>query len=52
MTVSPFDSPVLSALLGDEEIAAFFSVEADIRAMLAFEGALAEAQGLGRPHIR
>jgi 3-carboxy-cis,cis-muconate cycloisomerase len=44
MTVSAFDSPILSALLGDEEAASYFSVEADIRAMLAFEGALAKAQ--------
>ncbi len=44
MTVSAFDNPILSALLGDEEAASFFSVEADIRAMLAFEGALAKAQ--------
>jgi 3-carboxy-cis,cis-muconate cycloisomerase len=44
MTVSAFDSPALSALLGDEEAARHFSVEADIRAMLAFEGALAKAQ--------
>ncbi|WP_158815463.1 3-carboxy-cis,cis-muconate cycloisomerase [Methylocapsa sp. S129] len=44
MTVSAFDSPALSALLGDEEVAGYFSVEADIRAMLAFEGALAKAQ--------
>jgi 3-carboxy-cis,cis-muconate cycloisomerase len=44
MSVSPFDSPILSALLGDAEVAAHFSVEADIRAMLAFESALARAQ--------
>jgi 3-carboxy-cis,cis-muconate cycloisomerase len=44
MSVSPFDSPILSALLGDAEVAAHFSVEADIRAMLAFESALAHAQ--------
>jgi 3-carboxy-cis,cis-muconate cycloisomerase len=44
MTVSAFDNPILSALLGDEEAASYFSVEADIRAMLAFEGALAKAQ--------
>jgi 3-carboxy-cis,cis-muconate cycloisomerase len=45
MTVSPLDSPILSALLGDAETAAHFSIEADIRAMLAFERALAHAQG-------
>ncbi|TIU70671.1 MAG: 3-carboxy-cis,cis-muconate cycloisomerase, partial [Mesorhizobium sp.] len=39
MTVSPFDHPLLSALLGDEEAARHFSVEADIDAMLAFERA-------------
>jgi len=44
VTVSPFDSPLLAPLLGDAEISAHFSVEADIRAMLAFEGALAQAQ--------
>jgi 3-carboxy-cis,cis-muconate cycloisomerase len=44
MTVSALDSPILSALLGDEEVAGYFSVEADIRAMLAFESALAGAQ--------
>ena len=44
MTVSPLDSPILSALLGDAEVAEFFSVEADVRAMLAFESALARAQ--------
>ncbi len=37
-------SPLLSLLLGDMEIAALFSVEADIAAMLAFESALASAQ--------
>src|SRR5713226_6660802 len=46
MTVSAFDSPILSPLLGDAEVAAHFSVEADIRAMLAFEGALARAEAL------
>jgi 3-carboxy-cis,cis-muconate cycloisomerase len=44
MSVSAFDSPILSALIGDAEVAAHFTVEADIRAMLAFEGALALAQ--------
>src|SRR5260370_15609551 len=44
MTVSAFDSPILSPLLGDAEVAACFSVEADIRAMLAFESALARAE--------
>ncbi|WP_217569755.1 3-carboxy-cis,cis-muconate cycloisomerase [Mesorhizobium sp. GbtcB19] len=44
MTVSPFDHPLLSGLLGDEEAARHFSVEADIAAMLDFERALAEAE--------
>jgi 3-carboxy-cis,cis-muconate cycloisomerase len=44
MTASVFDHPYLSGLLGDEEISAFFSAEADIRAMLSFETALAQAQ--------
>ena len=37
MTVSALDSPVLSSLLGDVEVAGYFSVEADIRAMLDFD---------------
>lgn len=44
MTVSPFDHPLLSALLGDEEASRHFSVEAEIEAMLAFEGALADSE--------
>ncbi|WP_192243567.1 3-carboxy-cis,cis-muconate cycloisomerase [Mesorhizobium silamurunense] len=44
MTVSPFDHPLLSGFLGDDEAARHFSVEADIAAMLAFERALAEAE--------
>lgn len=44
MTVSPFDHPLLSGLLGDEETARYFSVEAEIAAMLAFEQALAQAE--------
>ncbi|RWD72469.1 3-carboxy-cis,cis-muconate cycloisomerase [Mesorhizobium sp.] len=44
MTVSPFDHPLFSGLLGDEEAARHFSVEADIAAMLGFERALAEAE--------
>ena len=44
MTASAFDHPYLSGLLGDEEISAFFSAEADIRAMLIFEAALAKAE--------
>jgi 3-carboxy-cis,cis-muconate cycloisomerase len=44
MTVSPFDHPLLSSLLGDEEASRHFSVDAEIAAMLAFERALAEAE--------
>jgi 3-carboxy-cis,cis-muconate cycloisomerase len=44
MTYSPFDHPYLSGLLGDEEIGAQFSAAADIRGMLDFEAALAQAE--------
>lgn len=44
MSFSPFDHPVLSGLLGDEETARHFSAEAEIAAMLVFERALAEAE--------
>jgi 3-carboxy-cis,cis-muconate cycloisomerase len=44
MTYSAFDHPFLSGLLGDEAVAAEFSVAADIRAMLSFEAALARAE--------
>ena len=44
MTISAFVHPILSALLGDQEVSRAFSVEADIRAMLVFEKALASAQ--------
>jgi 3-carboxy-cis,cis-muconate cycloisomerase len=44
MTTSPFDHPFLSGLLGDTEIASYFSADADIRAMLSFEAALARAE--------
>ncbi|MBP1857572.1 3-carboxy-cis,cis-muconate cycloisomerase [Rhizobium herbae] len=44
MTASAFDHPYLSGLLGDEDISAFFSADADIRAMLRFEAALAKAE--------
>lgn len=44
MTFSAFDHPYLAGLLGDEEIAGYFSAAADIRAMLAFEAALARAE--------
>ncbi|WP_048648080.1 3-carboxy-cis,cis-muconate cycloisomerase [Nitratireductor soli] len=44
MTISPFDHPILSGLLGDEALAGLFSARAEIDAMLRFETALAEAQ--------
>lgn len=44
MSFSPFEHPVLGGLFGDAEIAALFSAEADITAMLRFETALAAAQ--------
>jgi 3-carboxy-cis,cis-muconate cycloisomerase len=44
MSVSVFDHPWLSALLGDEEIARHFSAEAELRTMLEFEVALAMAE--------
>jgi 3-carboxy-cis,cis-muconate cycloisomerase len=44
MSVSPFDHPILSSLLGDAEIAVYFSVDAEITAMLSFESALAQAE--------
>lgn len=48
MSFSLPDAPLLSGLLGDGEIAALFTAQADIAAMLRFEAALAKAQaGLG-----
>src|SRR5262245_3529677 len=44
MSVSVFDHPWLSALLGDEEVARYFSPEAELRTMLEFEVALAMAE--------
>jgi len=44
MSYTPFNAPILSGLLGDMEIARQFSVDADFKAMLNFEAALAEAQ--------
>ncbi len=46
MTTSPFDHPFLSGLLGDAEIATYFSADADVRAMLSFEAALARAEAV------
>jgi 3-carboxy-cis,cis-muconate cycloisomerase len=44
MSVSVFDHPFLSGLLGDAEIGAFFSVEAELAAVLEFEQSLADAE--------
>ena len=44
MTVTPFDHPFLSGLLGDPEIALHFSAHSDLTAMIAFELALAQAE--------
>lgn len=44
MTASVFDHPILSGLLGDEEVAAHFSAAAELAAMLQFEVALAKAE--------
>ena len=43
MTISPFDHPYLSALLGDDEIAGQFSIEEDCEQMFYFEEALSRA---------
>ena len=44
MPASPFDHPLMSELIGDEEISAQFAVEAELSAMIEFESALARAQ--------
>ena len=44
MSVSGFDHPWLSALLGDEEVARYFSANAELRTMLEVEVALAMAE--------
>lgn len=44
MSVSVFEHPFLAALLGDDEIAAFFRADTDMAAMLRFEAALADAE--------
>jgi 3-carboxy-cis,cis-muconate cycloisomerase len=44
MSISPFDHPFLSGLLGAQAAADWFSASADIAAMLDFEAALAQAQ--------
>lgn len=42
--ISPFEHPFLSGLLGDAEMAAALSVEAELAALLRFEIALAETE--------
>lgn len=44
MTVSPFDHPITSHLLGDAEAGTLFSFKSELESMLAFEAALARAE--------
>ena len=44
MNPQPLPYPLLQVLVGDEEITKFFSNDAEIRAMLHVEAALAEAE--------
>ncbi|MBU1175899.1 MAG: 3-carboxy-cis,cis-muconate cycloisomerase [Alphaproteobacteria bacterium] len=44
MSVSPFDSGLLGGLAGDAVVGAWFSTEAELAAMNAFEAALATAE--------
>lgn len=44
MTISAFEHPFLSGLVGDDETGKLLSVKAEIDAMLAFEAALAKAE--------
>jgi 3-carboxy-cis,cis-muconate cycloisomerase len=44
VSVSPFDHSLLSGLLGDDEVAPFFSAEAELEEMIRFESALAVAE--------
>jgi 3-carboxy-cis,cis-muconate cycloisomerase len=44
MTYTPFQAPLLSQLLGDDAIAAHFSIRAELAEMLRFEAELAAAQ--------
>ncbi|MCD7060670.1 3-carboxy-cis,cis-muconate cycloisomerase [Pelagibacterium xiamenense] len=44
MTASPFDHPLLSGLLGDDEVSVHLGAAADLDAMAAFEAALARAE--------
>ena len=45
MAVSVFDSSLYSGLYADEELTRLFADSAELRAMLLFEGALAQVQG-------
>ena len=47
MMTTMLPHPVLQALVGDEEVGAFFSNEAELSAMLRVEAALAEAEADG-----
>ncbi|MDF1736586.1 MAG: 3-carboxy-cis,cis-muconate cycloisomerase [Minwuia sp.] len=44
MAISALDHPLLAGLLGDPEIAAWFTPEAEVDAMLRFEDALSRAE--------
>lgn len=44
MNTSPFDHPILSALLGEESVSGDFTFEAELAAMVRFEIALAKAE--------
>ena len=46
MMTGKIAAPLLQALVGDEEVAAFFSDDAELAAMLRFEAALAEAEAM------
>jgi len=46
MSVSVFNHPYLAGLLGNDSVSRYFDAEMDIQAMLSFEAALAEAQGV------
>ena len=44
MSYTPFNAPLLAGYLGEHSIASHYSVDADLKAMLQFEVALAAAQ--------
>jgi 3-carboxy-cis,cis-muconate cycloisomerase len=44
MSISAFDHPFLSGLVGDDDVAALLADDAEIAAMVAFESALAAAE--------